>query len=73
MAVMHQAQDTFTGELADGTGFTIVKGQYFPDGHELVKRDQAGSRTLFRVADFSEDEPPRKPASRSAPAKTAGS
>ena len=43
-----QAQDTFVAVLDDGTERLTVKGDVLPDSHELVKRDQAGSGTLFR-------------------------
>jgi hypothetical protein len=62
---MQQSQDTFTGQLADGSFLHVTKGAYLPDGHELVKRDQdpdQGSGKLFIPADFGEDVP--KPAGR---------
>jgi hypothetical protein len=64
----HRAQDTFVGDLEDGTSVRVVKGEVLPDGHELVKRDQAGSGTLFRPLDMGEDE---KPAPRSAASRAA--
>ena len=53
---MQQAQDTFIAVLGDGTERFVAKGEVFPDGHELVKRDQAGTGTLFRPLDLGEDE-----------------
>jgi hypothetical protein len=64
---MHQAQDTFTGVLEDGTAFTVVKGEYRPDGHELVKRDKNGSGTLFRHVDFDEGDTSEAPAKSDPP------
>lgn len=68
-----QAQDTFVAELKDGTARRIVKGEVLPDGHELVKRDQAGSATLFKPLDLGEDvaPAPKSVASRAA-AKVTG-
>lgn len=60
---MHQALHNFVAQLADGSSIAVTKGDYLPDGHELVKRDQhpdQGSGTLFKKADFGEDEPPAK-------------
>lgn len=55
-----QAQDTFVAELKDGTPLRVARGEVFPDSHELVKRDQAGSGTLFKPLDLGEDEAPAK-------------
>lgn len=63
---MQQAQDTFVAEMADGSQVRVVKGEFLPEGHELVKRDQSGSGMLFRQVYLAEDE---KPAPKSAPAK----
>lgn len=61
-----QATDTFVAVLKDGSDRLVVKGEVFPDGHELVKRDLAGSGTLFRDLDMgeTEDEPAVKPRAR---------
>ncbi len=56
---MHQAQHNFVAQLADGSSLAVHKGQYLPDGHELVKRDQnpdQGSGVLFKHVDLGEDE-----------------
>lgn len=52
-----QAQETFVAELKNGSSLRVAKGEVFPDAHELVKRDQAGSGTLFKPLDLGEDEP----------------
>lgn len=60
---MHIAQDTFTGQLADGSFQHVTKGDWLPDGHELVRRDQdpdQGSGGLFKKADTGDDTPPRR-------------
>lgn len=54
----HRAQDTFVADLKDGTSVRVVKGEVLPEGHELVKRDAAGSGQLFRPLDTGEDEAP---------------
>jgi hypothetical protein len=64
---MHQAQDTFVADLDDGTVMRVVKGDYLPDSHPLVRRDADGSGTLFKQAYLSEDETPKpavKPAAK---------
>jgi hypothetical protein len=62
---MQQAQDTFVAEMADGSQVRVVKGEFLPEGHELVKRDQAGGGQLFRQVYLAEDEQPKaKPAAR---------
>lgn len=61
-----QAQDTFVAELSDGTIRRVTKGEVLADRHELVKRDQAGSGTLFKPLDLGEDEKPAKSPARSA-------
>lgn len=59
-----QAQDTFVAELADGTLRTVKKGEAFPDGHELVKRDAAAARAnpdrvpLFVPLNLGEEDKP---------------
>ena len=54
-----QAQDTFVADLKDGTTRRITKGEVLADNHELVKRDQAGSGTLFKPLNLGEDEEPK--------------
>jgi hypothetical protein len=62
-----QAMDTFMAVLGDGSQRLVTKGEVFPDGHELVKRDQDGSGRLFRKLDLGEDEEAKpKPAARRA-------
>lgn len=84
---MKEATDTFVAVLGDGTERTVVKGQPFPDRHELVLRDQdpkTGSGSLFRDVNYGEDDekpPPKSEAQekpeaaapvKAAPAKAAG-
>lgn len=62
---MKEAADTFVAQMADGSERHVVKGQPFPDRHELVLRDadpKTGSGILFRDADYGEAEPPPKSA-----------
>ena len=65
---MQQAQDTFVAEMDDGSQVRVTKGEFLPEGHELVKRDQAGSGQLFKQVYLAEDEQPKpaaaKPAAR---------
>jgi hypothetical protein len=68
----HRAQDTFVGDLKDGTSVRVVKGEVLPEGHELVKRDQAGSGTLFKPLDDGGEEPAAKPLASRAAAKVTG-
>lgn len=71
-----RAQDTFTADLSDHTTVRVVKGDPFPDSHELVKRDKdaaAAARKagidrvdLFKLMDTGEEEAapakaPRRP------------
>ena len=56
----HQAQDTFVATLDDGSEQLITKGQLLADRHELVVRDQKGSKTLFRPLDIDGDDAPAK-------------
>ena len=64
-----QATDTFVATLKDGTERLVTKGDVLPSGHELVKRDQAGSKTLFRPLDLGGgDEAPAKSEPEAAPA-----
>ena len=65
-----QATDTFVAVLKDGSERLVTKGEVFPDGHELVKRDTAGTGTLFRVLDLGDDDAPKSTAP--APAETPG-
>lgn len=61
----HRAQDTFVADLKDGTSIRVVKGDVLPEGHELVKRDQAGAGQLFRPLDETPEDPaPKSPAAR---------
>jgi hypothetical protein len=59
----YQAQDTFVAGLEDGTEKLVVKGEPYPETHELVKRDQAAGRKdenripLFRLLDEGEPVP----------------
>jgi hypothetical protein len=62
---MQQAQDTFVADLDDGTQVRVVKGDYLPDSHPLVKRDRDGSGSLFRQSYLSEDEQPKPPPKQS--------
>lgn len=62
---MKEATDTFVAQMADGSERHVVKGQPFPDRHELVLRDadpKTGSGILFRDADYGADEGPAKSA-----------
>ena len=63
---MQQAQDTFVAEMDDGSQVRVTKGEFLPESHPLVKRDQDGSGTLFKQVYLAEDE---RPAPKSAPAK----
>ena len=74
----YQAIQSFSAEFGDGRPAQAVsKGEVFPDGHELVRRDldTAGGRQpgqLFKKLDLGEEEP--KAAVKAAPAapKAAG-
>lgn len=68
---MKQSADTFIAVLDDGTERFVTKGEIFPDSHELVKRDQAGTGQLFRTVDLGEDEAPAKSQPAKAEAKAA--
>ena len=73
----YQAIQSFSAEFADGRpAVAVSKGEVFPDGHELVRRDldttggrQAGQ--LFKKLDLG-DQPPAAPKARAkaAPAAT---
>ena len=62
----YQAQDTFVAGLQDGTEKLVVKGEPYPETHELVKRDLAATADnpdralLFRLLDTGEPEPVTK-------------
>ena len=64
----YQAIQSFSAEFGDGRPAQAVsKGEVFPDGHELVRRDldTAGGRQpgqLFKKLDLGEEEPAPKPA-----------
>lgn len=58
------AQDTFVAELPSGP-LAVVKGQVFPDGHEVVKLD-AGRGLLFKPLDEVPEEAPKPRARPSA-------
>jgi len=47
-----QATDTFVTVMPDGSERTIVKGQVFQDGHEVVRHVP----TLFAAFDTGKDE-----------------
>jgi hypothetical protein len=70
-----KAQDTFTATLKDGSEVFVAKGELKEDGHELVRRDQAGAGVLFRPLDLPEAEAPKsepKAEPKAAPVKAAG-
>lgn len=52
----HRANETFVAELSDGSSVRVVKGDTFPDGHELVKRDKAATGMLFKPLDTGDDD-----------------
>jgi len=62
----YQAQDTFVAGLQDGTEKLVVKGEPYPETHELVKRDldalaeNKDRVPLFRLLDSGEPEPVTK-------------
>ena len=72
----YQAQDTFVAGLEDGTEKLVVKGEPYPETHELVKRDLAAAKAdpgrlpLFRLLDAGEPEL-AKPARASRAARAA--
>ena len=59
MPVMYQARETFVAELKDGSPLLVAKGSILHEGHELVKRDKAGSGLLFAPLDTGDDKPAR--------------
>jgi hypothetical protein len=67
----HQAQDTFTVTLKDGSSMRVSKGEVFADNSEVVKLDD-GRGLLFKPLDFGEGEkPPPKSAAKDDPPKAA--
>ena len=79
----YQAIQSFSAEFGDGRpALAVSKGEVFPDGHELVRRDldTGGGRQpgqLFKKLDLGEapeNEVPAKPAAKvpAAPVKSAG-
>jgi hypothetical protein len=80
--VAYQAIQSFSAEFGDGRPAQAVnKGEIFPDGHELVRRDldESGGRQpgqLFKKLNLGEEEPPpasapkaEAPAAAKAPAR----
>lgn len=64
----YQAIQSFSAEFGDGRpSLSVNKGEIFPDGHELVRRDMdtGGGRApgqLFKRLDLGEEEaPPKSP------------
>ena len=68
----YQAIQSFSAEFGDGRpAQSVNKGEIFPDGHELVRRDADTSDgrapwQLFQKLDLGDEEPqvPVKPASK---------
>jgi hypothetical protein len=60
---MYQAMDSFVAALKSGAELRVMKGEVLPDKHELVLRDQAGSKTLFRKLNLDDEDvaPPAGP------------
>lgn len=82
----YQAIQSFSAEFGDGRPAQQVnKGELFPDGHELVRRDadDSGGRMpwqLFKRLDLGEEPPPKSeakaeaaPAAAKAPARAKAS
>ena len=73
----YQAVQSFHAEFADGRpGYPVARGEVFPDGHELVRRDadDSGGRQqgqLFKKLDLGEEEPPKSEAPARSPARAA--
>jgi hypothetical protein len=61
----YKAQDSFSADLKNGGQQTVHVGATFPETHELVQLDLAGSKTLFKLLDTGEEPPP--PAPKAAP------
>ena len=63
----YQAVQSFSAEFPDGRpALAVNKGEIFPDGHELVRRDldESGGRQpgqLFKKLDLGEEEVPPAP------------
>ena len=72
----YQAIQSFSAEFADGRpGYPVQRGEVFPDGHELVRRDAdtSGGREpwqLFKKLDLGE-EPVSEPKAPARPARAA--
>ena len=72
----YQAIQSFSAEFGDGRpSQQVSKGEIFPDGHELVRRDldETGGRQpgqLFKRLDLGEEE--SAPAARAAARPRAG-
>jgi len=72
----YQAIQSFSAEFADGRPAVAVnKGEIFPDGHELVRRDSDTSDgrqpwQLFKLLDLGE-EPKSAPETPAPPAPAA--
>jgi hypothetical protein len=66
---VYQAQESFHAVLDDGSERFVTKGEILPDRHELVRRDQDGTKTLFRMIDMGEGRlpEPEPPAKKDAP------
>lgn len=70
----YQAIQSFSAEFADGRpAQPVSKGEVFPDGHELVRRDAdtSGGRQpwqLFKKLDLGEEEPKSAPEAAAGPA-----
>ena len=54
------AKDTFVAENPDGSQVRVSRGEAFPDGHPLVKMDQAGAGVLFKQMDLGDEPAPAK-------------
>jgi hypothetical protein len=63
---MQQAQDTFVAQMDDGSQVRVAKGEFLPEGHELVRRDQACGGLLFRQVYLADDEQPKPARGRAA-------
>ena len=68
----YQAIQSFSAEFADGRpAQQVSRGEVFPDGHELVRRDldDSGGRQpgqLFKRLDLGEEEPAARAPARAA-------
>jgi len=76
MTMAYQAIQSFSAEFGDGRPAQAVnKGEIFPDGHELVRRDADTSDgrqpwQLFKLLDLGE-EPKSEPKAPAVPAPPA--